>query len=388
MIPILYEKEETAFISNGLGRLRDCISCTVTEERNGLYECDFEYPVNGAHFELIQCGRIIGVTHDDTGDVQPFDIVSYEKPLNGVVTFHCVHISYRQSRLVVSGTNINSLADAFTMLSTATPANPFTYDTDKTSTGYMAAADGVPKTVRQMLGGVEGSILDAYGGEYEWNRFNVKLWSQRGTVRPFVIRYGVNLIDYNDATDYQETFTSCVPYWVGSDQTVIGNKVDSGAGSFNGRDMCIPLDLSTKFETAPTTADLESAAASYMTENASNLPAQTINVSFLHLADSPEYASFAPLLQCSLCDTINVTFPRYGMTGTFKIVKTVWNVLTSRYDEMELGTLSTTLADALGISNNGGTMVEGGGSSEKSITERIRDFFNNIIEWFRRLFRF
>ena len=77
MIPILYEKDETSFTSNGIGRLRDCISCTVIEERNGIFECDFEYPVTGANFDLIQCGRIIAVKHDDKGGIQPFDIVSY-----------------------------------------------------------------------------------------------------------------------------------------------------------------------------------------------------------------------------------------------------------------------------------------------------------------------
>ena len=84
MIPILYDKGEGAFASNGLCRLRDCISCVVTEERNGIYECDFEYPVDGAHYDMIQCGRIVAVTHDESGVVQPFDIVGYERPINGV----------------------------------------------------------------------------------------------------------------------------------------------------------------------------------------------------------------------------------------------------------------------------------------------------------------
>ena len=167
MIPILYEKDETAFVTNGLGRLRDCISCVVTEERNGIYECDFEYPMDAEDFSQIKIGRIIGVTHDESDDIQPFDIVSYSRPINGIVTFHAVHISYRQSYMTVTGSGINSLADAFTLLGTAQPNNPFTYQTDKTSTGYVAAADGTPRSVRQMLGGVEGSILDAYGGEYE-----------------------------------------------------------------------------------------------------------------------------------------------------------------------------------------------------------------------------
>ena len=47
MIPILYDSSEIYFASNGLGRLRETISCTVSEERNGLFECDFEYPVTG-----------------------------------------------------------------------------------------------------------------------------------------------------------------------------------------------------------------------------------------------------------------------------------------------------------------------------------------------------
>ena len=197
MIPILYEKDETAFASNGLGRLRDCIECTVSEERNGVYEADFSYPLTGANFDQIRVGRIIGVTHDETDDIQPFDIVSYERPIDGVVKFHCTHISYRQSYLTATGSNIQTLADAFTLLGTAEPDNPFSYQTDKTSIGFMSAADGKPKSVRSLLGGVEGSILDTYGGEYEWDNFRVILHESRGVDRPFSIRYGVNMLDYN-----------------------------------------------------------------------------------------------------------------------------------------------------------------------------------------------
>ena len=362
MIPILYDKDETAFNTNGLGRLRDCISAVVTEERNGIYELDFEYPVSGANYELIQLGRIVGVVTDDTGDFQPFDIVSFEKPIDGVVTFHCVHISYRQSYMTVTGTGINSLSDAFTLLGTAEPSNPFTYWTDKDSTGYVAAADGIPKSVKQMLGGVEGSILDSYGGEYEWDGFIVKLWSTRGKARDFSIRYGVNMLTYDDETDAQGAYSSCVPFWTDGETTVVGNRVDSSGATITGRGECVPLDLSEKFEDAPTTAQLESMALSMMNGNNTFLPTQTIKVSFVRLQDLG-MEDFSNLLQCGLCDTINVIFPDYGTTGQFKIVKTVWDVLMDRYEEMELGTLSTTLAEALGIDNgdrgggNGATAV-------------------------------
>lgn len=348
MIPILYENTEAAFISNGLGRLRDCISAVVTEERNSIFELDFEYPTSGAHFEDIKIGRIVGVTHDDTGDVQPFDIVSSSKPINGIVTFHAVHVSYRLSFQTITASSINSLASAF-ILFNGIADTQFTFTTDKTSTGYLAAADGIPRSVRQMLGGIEGSILDAYGGEYKWDRFNVELLEERGQARDFTIRYGVNMLDYNEEIDASETWSSCVPYWTDGTEKVVGSKQTSGGSTITGRDYCVPLDLSDKFEDKPTVAQVEAAARSYMAANTPYIPAQTINVEFVRLQDMSEYAGFKDLLRCSLCDTINVIFPGYNSSGRFKIVKIVWDVLANRYESMELGELSTTLAEALGI---------------------------------------
>ena len=350
MIPILYEKDETGFNSNGLGRLRDCISAVVTEERNGVYELDFEYPMSAEDFDQIQIGRIVGVTHDDTDDVQPFDIVSYSRPINGVVTFHCTHISYRQSYMTVTGSGINSLADAFTLLGTAEPDNPFTYWTDKDSTGYMASADGTPRSVRQMLGGVEGSILDAYGGEYEWDKFLVKLHDSRGQLRNFSIRYGVNMLDYNEDYDSQGTYSSCIPYWTDGETKVVGDRQDSPTATITGRGECVPMDVSDKFEAQPTKAEVEAMGLSMLTSRNTALPTQNIHVEFVRLQDLG-YEDLSSLMQCKLCDTIKVVFPDYNATGQFKIVKTVWNVLKDRYDSMELGDLSTTLSEALGISN-------------------------------------
>ena len=387
MIPILYEKNESAFASNGLGRLRDCISCKVTEERNGIYECDFEYPVTSANYDLIQIGRIVGVTHDDyelttterligpltdeeldtitdegglaltgeqttdftTKDIQPFDIVSFSRPIDGVVTFHAVHISYRQSYLTTNGTNINSLSDAFDMLKNSTPSNPFDYWTDKVSTGYMSSADGVPKTVRSFLGGVEGSILDAYGGEYEWDKWTVKLWGSRGEDRDFSIRYGVNMLKYDEDLDSSGAYSSCIPYWKNDSAIVIGDRQDCNGSTLTGRGECVPLDVSDKFESQPTKAQVEEMAASILATTQPFIPKQTIHVEFVRLQDSPEYAQYRNLLNCRLCDSINVIFPYYNTQAKFKIVKTVWDVLQNRYESMELGDLSTTLAEALGI---------------------------------------
>lgn len=368
MIPILYDKTEISFTSNGLGRLYDTISCVVTEERNGIYECDFEYPVTGINFSEIQLGRIIAVEHEYGNDIQPFDIVSYTKPINGVVKFHAEHISYRLTKMVVAGTNITTLNAALQLLTTATPSSLFTYTTNQTgSTGYMAAADGVPRSVRQILGGVEGSILDTYGGEYLFDKFSVQLLSARGQIRPLAIRYGVNMLDYNEDMDYSGSYTSCVPYWAGSDGTVVkGNRVDSGQISYNDRNDCVPLDLTDKFETAPTAAQLESMAASIMGSRQTSLPRRTIDVDFVRLKDTNEYSQYSALLTCKLCDSVRVIFPRYQVEGVFKIVKTVYNVLLEKYDSIELGTLSTSLASALGV-QDGGTLSGGGSGGIISI---------------------
>lgn len=349
MIPILYDTDEISFTSNGLGRLRDCISCICSEERNGIYECDFEYPVTGRHFDLLKCGRIIGVTHEDSSDIQPFDIVSYSRPIDGVVTFHAVHISYRQSYLTVKTTKgVNSLAGALTMLGTAEPSNPFSYQTDITSSAYLACSDGTPRSVRQILGGIEGSILDTYGGEYEWNRWTVNLHQSRGVYRDFAIRYGVNMSEFNDETDSSEVYSSCIPYWTNGEEFVIGDRVDSAAQTPTGRGECIPLDVSEKFESKPTKAQVEAQAALMLTNT--NLPKQTISVSFVRVQDLG-YEELKNLYKCKLCDSIKVIFPGYNMSGRFKIVKTEWNVLEDRYETMELGSLSTSLSEALGIEN-------------------------------------
>ena len=383
MIPILYESTETSFTSNGLGRLRDCISCVVTEERNGIYECDFEYPIDGTNYDRIQCGRIIAVTHDEGGDVQPFDIVGYSRPINGVVVFHCVHISYRQTAITVQGSNINSLSDALTLFGTSTPANPFSYSTDITSTNYFAAADGVPHSVRQMLGGMEGSIIDSYGGEYEWDKWQVKLWQNRGSIKNFTIRYGLNLTDYKEEMDYSDTYTSVIPYWKGQNKKgkeviVTGNEVSTSYPSFNGTDRCIPLDLTDKFETKPTTAQLETEASTYINDNQVYLPAQTLEVDFVRLSDSPEYSQFATLQKCKLCDTITVMFSRYNMSGQFKIVKTEYDVLKGRYNKLELGTLSVTLAESLGITGEPTTHLQNNFALDDFVVEEYTYNYSNV----------
>lgn len=366
MIPILYDSDEKVFRSNGLCRLRDCTACTVTEERNGIYELDFEYPIDAPNFDKIRAGRIIACTHDDSGDVQPFDIVSHSKPINGVVTFHAVHISYRLNGGTTYAKNVKTLAAAMNELA-QTPqdlqTDNFTFKADFTGSAYVAAFDGVPHTIREYLGGLEGSILDTFGGEYEFDKFNVILHRNRGTKKDFAIRYGVNMVDYTDESDYSEVFNQALPYWIGQSskggETIqIGNIAWLNTTKlYHGRSARIPLDLSDKFESKPTAEELRQEALAYIKANNTYQPQRTITVDFIRLQEFEDYQQFTNLLTCKLCDSIRVIFPLYGEDAYYKIVKTEYNVLLDRFNEMELGDLSTSLSDFIG--SGSGTFQEG-----------------------------
>lgn len=390
MIPILYESTETEFITNGLHRLYECTHCEVTEERNGIYELEFDYPVNGPHFNEIRPGRIIAVEHDENGDVQPFDIYGYSQPIAGVVTFKAHHISYRLNGMTVVASGIDTLPDAFTAFASSSPACPFVFSTDLTASNYIAAFDGTPRTIRQILGGVEGSILDSYGGEYIWDKFNVVLASARGKEEYYTIRYGNNLLDYQEDMDISGSYTAVIPYWTGQDgAAVIGSMVDSGASSFGGRTVCIPLDVSDKFESQPTTAQVEAAGASYLTSNRPYNPSQNISINFTKIEDTDIGKTLSGLHKFGLCDSVRIVLPMYGIDGFYKIVKVVWDVLRERYTEMELGNLQTTLSEALGIST-GDSANSVQGSADRIIDQggsagwTYRKWASGVLEcWYR-----
>lgn len=375
MIPVLYDNAERAFITNGIGRLSDCISCTVTEERNGIYEVEFEYPITGVRYNDIQEGCIVTVTHDDTGDIQPFDIYGRTAPINGIVTFYAHHVSYRLSDIVVGPCTASSPADALDKIKrNSINGNSFDFWTNKTGSGDFVVE--VPDYARALLGGQQGSILDVYGkGDYEFDRWTVKLYLNRGTDSGVEIRYGKNLSDIKHDIDISESYNAVVPYWASSDGDLVmlpeKMLIYSGATSRdttltdenfqiirdeNGQPIDItytitdakPLDLSSEFQEAPTVEQLRSLAQTKLIESEGWVPDENITVDFVQLWQTEEYADYAPLQRVRLCDTVSVYYPELGVEAVeAKVIKTVYNVLLDRYDSIELGTPQTTLAQAI-----------------------------------------
>lgn len=356
MIPILFPNGETDFTSNGLGRLADAVDCTVWEERNGAYELVMTYPVTGVHFDEIRHSRIIYAEPADGKRAQPFRIYSIGKPLNGLTEIKAEHSSYQMSHIPVEPFTAQSVTGALqTLKSSAAEECPFEFWTDKSTTAAFKVK--VPSSMRSLLGGQKGSILDVYGGEYEFDGYTVKLHNARGTDRGVTLRYGKNITDIRQEENITNTYTGVMPYWlgtstdeVGSDETLVmlPEKVlhSQNAAQFPYQ-RTIPLDLSSEFEDKPTEEQLRTRAQSYMTANNIGIPHVSINVSFIALWQTEEYKNIANLERVNLCDTVTVEFPKLGISAKAKVVKTEYDVLKGKYKSIEIGDVRTNLGRTL-----------------------------------------
>lgn len=347
MIPILFDKNETAFTSNGLGRLTDCTRCEVTEERNGVYECEFDYPISGKMFSQIVEGRYIYATHDESKTPQPFEIYYKSAPLEGVVTFRAWHISYLLNNVIVAPFTASSVSAAMAAIPTRSiTANPFTFWTDKAvTTNYTL---GVPRAVRSVLGGAEGSLLDVYGkGDYEFDLWTVKLHQNRGSNRGVSIRYGKNLVSLNQERDASAMYAGIVPYWQDNEggSVVYLDHAVYRTGASSGR--VVTMDLSSDFEEQPTTAQLEARAQTIIDNSDSYEIKENVTVDFVALWQTEEYKDVANLQRIYLCDTVNIFYEKLGINATAKCIKVVYDSLRERYTSMELGTPKTTLAQQI-----------------------------------------
>ena len=340
MIPILYEGNETAFTSNGLGRLADAISCKVVEERNATYELEMTYPISGVHYDDLAENRIILAKPFDGGTPQPFIIYKITRPLNGKVTVNAEHISYRLSGYTVMPFTANSCVSALAGLkSNSAVTNPFTFSTDKTTAGNFSVT--VPTNARELLCGSQGSILDVYGkGDYEFSFFNVKLWQNRGADNHVTLRYGKNITDLKSVLDMTGVYTGIVPYWTdgGAQVKTLPEKavLSDYAASFPFI-ILKPVDFSQRWDNEPTDATMRTAAQNYLSSNEGWKLKNNITVSFVALWGTEEYKDIAPLERVKMCDVVKVVYSKLGIDFSTRVVKTDYNVLQERYNAITLG---------------------------------------------------
>ena len=376
MKPILFAANATTFTTNGLGSL-DPTSCVVTEERNGQYELECVVPVESPHFDEIHNNMILVVIPGDGGSVHPvsqrqaFRIYHVTEPLNGLVTLSARHISYDLSyNTVMPSITASSITTAFSAIAAnMVETNRFSFDTDKSTAATFKVA--VPQTARQLLGGQSGSILDVYGGEYQWDNWRVCLWNHRGQDTDVTLRYGKNITDISQEENLENVITGIVPFWAGENETLTlpEKSIDSQYASQYPYKRTVPVDFSSDWENKPTESQLRSRGQSYVNSNRIGIPKVSIKVSFVALWQTDEYKDIAPLERVHLCDTVGVVFEKYGINTRAEVIKTEWDCLTERYLSIELGEPRSNFAKTIVDLNEQTTqeIVEAKSEMEKAI---------------------
>ena len=346
--PILYSATETNFNHNGIGILSACVACEVTEEANGIFELSMQYPMDGIHFEDISTRSIIKAKADQFRDPQLFRVYAISKPMNGIVSVLAEHISYDLSGIPVSPFHAVNINNALAGLkNNAVVSCPFEFWTDKMTPAEFDVP--TPASIRSRLGGSAGSILDVYGGEYEFDNYTVKLHNNRGMNRGVSIRYGKNLTDIKQEENCSSVITGVYPYWMdaeGNTLVELPEKIVNAPGTYN-FDRIKTIDLSEQYENQPTIEQVRAFAKKYVETNNVGIPKISLSVSFAQLEQSEEYKGLKLLERVSLFDTVNVEFPALKVSATAKVVKVVYDVIADRVKSVTLGNVRANIADTI-----------------------------------------
>lgn len=337
--PRLYPPTAAAWDTNGLGALSDCISCVVEEALNGPFELEMQYRLNGLHYADMTLRSIILAKPNPTARPQPFRVYKISRPINGVVTINAQHLSYDLSGIVIEPFNAPSLASALEGMKTnAVTDNPFEYETDKTVISDFVAA--YPSSARSLVAGQRGSLLDTYGGELEFDRYQVKIWAHRGKDNGVTIRYGKNMTDVSQEEDGSGVYTGVYPYWYSEEEgsADLGRSYVPVEGEFDFTRILL-LDLTEEFENKPTAEELTQKAQEYISNHDPGVPTISTTVSW--------YQSKEFVENVNLGDVVGVYFSRLGISAKAKIVKTRYNALQNRYESVDIGSVRSSIAGTI-----------------------------------------
>ena len=344
MIPVLFESTATNFSTFGIGALPDAISPHVVEERNGEFTLELQYPIDGINYEHIGMRSIITAKPSPSKAPQPFRVVRISKPINGIVSIYARHIRYDLEGVPVAPFTANNIEDALDAIEeNMMVASPFTFSTDKTTVARMSSA--VPAPVLSLMGGQEGSLLDIYGGEYDYDKYSVSLLLHRGKETDVVIRYGVNLVDLEQEENCSNVYTGVLAFWKSfdTDDSVTGEIQSVGTFDFTRIKV---VDCSENYEDAPTVTQLNNYAISYINNNNIGVPKVSINLKFQQAEELEIEGN-----ELNLCDTVTVKFEKLGVSTKAKIIRTDYDVMNERYISLDIGDSRTSMADTIiGIS--------------------------------------
>lgn len=348
MIPILYKPDAKTKI----GWLAEASDCQCTEERNGVFELEFQYPMLGRYAADLVIDRYVKAKPNATAANQFFHIRKVSKPINGMFTVSCEHISYALSGYPVPTVSASGNAQVAINAILTAAKNQLGKDTGfSVATTDITLSSSIALTnvsARAALGGVSGSVLDVYGGEYEFDNHTIKLHKARGKDRGVRIAYGRNMTELKCDIDMDSAYTGIYGYVKNDNVDLHSYKAVTNSSGINAKTLI--RDFSSDFsggDSKITQSGLDSAVAAYAAANDINSPTVSMTVSFVDLSQSPEYASFSALESVSLCDTVQIYHKDLNINIKAKVIKTVYDVLRERYTSIDLGSPRANFADVI-----------------------------------------
>ncbi len=360
MRPILYNANETAFETYGLGEI-DATKAQVTRERNGNYTLYIEYPASGPLAGTFKNDMRIKSDAGLRTKNQTFFISRISKDSTGILKIYAKHISHLTETMAIrNNTNATGTAQAALAIWALNALGGIRFDTwsdiDLTSKTSWNIADF--KTARDVLGGVKGSILDVWGGEYEFDNTVIRLHKQLGRRSPIVLEYGRNILRAEDDQDIEGAYTSVYPYatytpesqgtgegGATSQQVTVElpEKYVDGPyiGLYNERRVLI-VDFSSNFKDkeVPTIDKLRRLAKEYAINNRLGLPKINTKIEYVDLSKTLDYKLTQILEEAELCDIVPVYYPQIGLTSEdAKLTTIVYDVLLEQNDSVEVGVI-------------------------------------------------
>lgn len=378
MIPRLLEASATDFSLAGIP-LTDTISCVVTEERNGLFELEMVVATTTPYFEELEEGKIIVAKPNHTQNYQAFEIYEITRPIDQRVKVRAQHISYRLSYIPVKPFTATGITETLSGLVTnSMETNPFTFTTTITNeeSQYSQMA---PNSLRRLLGGLQGSLLDVFGGEFLWNNFTVQLLLHRGQDNGVELRVAKNISALEQTKSMESVITGVLPYWSNTDGTIsyYGDvQYNSNASDYSYKRTSI-LDLSEQFEDPPTLYQMNQAGQTYVNQANLGEIKTNIKLSFVDLADTEEYKD-SPLERINLCDTVKIYYAPLDISYTAKAIKLVFDVLAERTLEIEVGEAKSTISKTIsGVIDDVDTVIRQNGK----IVSVVQKLDEDVGEW-------
>ena len=372
MRPILFNKNEQSFDTYGLGEL-NVTKGTVTRERNGNYTLYSEIPANDPMVATLEKEMKLKADAGLRTKNQTFEISRIVKDSSNIAKIYGQHISHKLEYMaVVNGRAFSG--SAFTALAiwhNATIGDlRFDVWSDIQTTGKGVFDISKMENARLALGGVEGSILDIYGGEYEFDNMTVRLHKQLGRTAPTVLEYGRNILSAESDETIESAYTSVLPYATYTPDKLEGdtsdsqpdpvtvtlpeNYVDSKYKALYAHRRIKVVDFSSEFKSdskskdIPTPDKLRKIANDYMERNEIGKPKINIKIEYADLARTLDYADRGWIEELELCDIVPIYYPQIGLTDeTAKVTTVTYDFVNERNESVEFGDIGTNVRSTM-----------------------------------------